>query len=52
MVKVVLGVVTALLLAACTEMSAPVAPQQANAGNPATSGVGHPARDYPGPRAY
>jgi hypothetical protein len=48
MVKIVIGVVTALLLAACTDMGS-VSPPQASA---MSSGVGHPDNTYPGPRAY
>ena len=48
MVKLVIGMVTALLLAACSDMG-PVSPApQASA----MSGVGHPDASYPGPRAY
>lgn len=50
MIKLVLGVATALLLAACAQ-TAP-GPQAAAAPNPMVSGVGHPAPDYPGPRLY
>lgn len=48
MIKLALGAVCALLLAAC----AYTAPQTASAPNPMTSGVGHPDHSYPGPRAY
>jgi hypothetical protein len=48
MLKIALGLIGALLLAACS-----YAPQTASAPlNPATSGVGHPDPSYPGPRAY
>ena len=50
MIKIMLGVATALLLASCA-YTAP-GPQAATNPNPMTSGVGHPASDYPGPRAY
>ena len=50
MAKILLVVATALLLAACA-YTAP-GPQAAANPNPMTSGVGHPAPDYPGPRAY
>jgi hypothetical protein len=49
MVKLVIGMVTALLLAACSDM-APVSPTPQVSG--LTSGVGHPDASYPGPRAY
>lgn len=49
MMKIALGLVTALLLAACAYTDPQTA---ANAGNPITSGVGHPSTGYPGPRAY
>ena len=49
MIKIALGLISALLLAAC----AYTAPQTAALPlNPTLSGVGHPAADYPGPRAY
>jgi hypothetical protein len=49
MLKITLGLVTALMLAAC----AYTAPQTASVPqNPMTSGVGHPDNTYPGPRAY
>ena len=46
MTKVALGLITALLLAAC----AYTAPQTASA--PVSAGVGHPDNTYPGPRTY
>jgi hypothetical protein len=49
MIKIALGLITALLLAACSYTGAPTV---ADAGNPLTSGVGHPSTGYPGPRAY
>ena len=49
MAKVVLGLMTALLLAACADLGSTTPPVQASG---MTSGVGHPASDYPGPRAY
>jgi hypothetical protein len=49
MLKIALGLVTALMLAAC----AYTGPQTAQApSSPLTSGVGHPDDSYPGPRAY
>jgi hypothetical protein len=49
MMKIALGLISALLLASC----AYTAPQTASAPpSSVTSGVGHPAADYPGPRAY
>jgi len=49
MIKFTLGLVCALLLASC----AYTAPQTASVPtSPTLSGVGHPAGDYPGPRAY
>jgi hypothetical protein len=49
MTKIALGLITALLLAACTDM----APQTATAPlDGHTSGIGHPSDSYPGPRAY
>jgi hypothetical protein len=49
MLKITLGLVTALMLAAC----AYTGPQTAAVpSSPATSGVGHPDDSYPGPRAY
>jgi hypothetical protein len=44
MMKIALGLVVALMLAACADMHG--APRIAD------SGVGHPAGDYPGPRLY
>ena len=44
MTKIALGLITALLLAACTSL----APGQ----KVPDSGVGHPDVTYPGPRAY
>jgi len=49
MVKIVMGLVTALLLAACADMGSTTPPAPAS---PMTSGVGHPSTGYPGPRAY
>ena len=49
MKKIALGLITALMLAACS------APQPQTAAVPQdghTSGVGHPSSSYPGPRAY
>jgi hypothetical protein len=49
MLKITLGLVTALMLAAC----AYTGPQTAAATSSSmTSGVGHPDSSYPGPRAY
>ena len=49
MLRLTLGLIGALLLAACTA----TAPQTASVpASPVTSGVGHPAHDYPGPRLY
>jgi hypothetical protein len=49
MVKLVLGLMTALLLASCADMGSTSAPAAPSA---MTSGVGHPAGDLPGPRPY
>jgi hypothetical protein len=49
MAKIVIGLVTFLLLAACADLGSTTPAPQASA---MTSGVGHPAGDYPGPRAY
>jgi len=49
MLKITLGLVTALMLAACAYTGTQTA---AAPGNPMTSGVGHPDNTYPGPRAY
>jgi hypothetical protein len=49
MVKVVLGLMTALLLSACADLGSTTPQPQASA---MTSGVGHPGADYPGPRLY
>jgi hypothetical protein len=49
MTKLILGVMTALLLAACSDMGSVAPAAQSSA---ATSGVGHPDPSYPGPRAY
>ena len=51
MVKILLGMATALLLAACSYVPGPSAATP-DSGNPMTSGVGHPGTGYPGPRAY
>ena len=49
MLKITLGLVTALMLAAC----AYTAPQTASApASSMSSGIGHPDGSYPGPRAY
>ena len=48
MLKIALGLVTALMLAACSY--AP--PQTVAALDGHTSGVGHPSGSYPGPRVY
>ena len=49
MMKIALGLISALLLASC----AYTAPQTAAVPPaPTLSGVGHPAADYPGPRLY
>jgi len=49
MMKIALGLISALLLASC----AYTAPQTASAPpSPMVSGVGHPAGDYAGPRLY
>ena len=45
MFKVALGLITALLLAACTNVITP-------ASKVADGGIGHPDSTYPGPRAY
>jgi hypothetical protein len=50
MLKITLGLVTALMLAACS-----YAPPQTASAAPLdghTSGVGHPSNSYPGPRLY
>lgn len=46
MMRLALGLIGALLLAAC----AYTAPQTASA--PLSAGVGHPDNTYPGPRTY
>jgi hypothetical protein len=46
MMKIALGLITALLLSACASMDVAPAPKVAD------SGVGHPSGSYPGPRAY
>jgi hypothetical protein len=46
MTKLVFGLITALLLAACSNMDL------ASATKTPDSGVGHPSGSYPGPRAY
>ena len=48
MKKLLVGVVAALLLASCAYTPAP----QVSAKPAMNSGAGHPADDYPGPRAY
>ena len=48
MKKLLLGITAALLLASCTY----TAPPQVSAKPAMNSGAGHPANDYPGPRAY
>jgi hypothetical protein len=49
MTKIALGLITALMLAACTS----TLPQTASVPlDGHTSGVGHPSNSYPGPRAY
>ena len=48
MMRLALGLIGTLLLASC----AYTAPQTAAVPSPMVSGVGHPAGDYPGPRAY
>ena len=49
MLKIALGLVGALLLAACAYTPTQTASTPLN---PMTSGVGHPDQTYPGPRAY
>ena len=49
MAKIALGLMTALLLAACADLGSTAPAPQASS---MTSGVGHPAPDYPGPRTY
>jgi len=49
MMKIAFGLITALMLAACSTVGTNPA---ADAGNPMTSGVGHPSVGYPGPRTY
>jgi hypothetical protein len=49
MLKIALGLVTALMLAACAYTGTQTA---AAPSSPMTSGVGHPDQSYPGPRAY
>jgi len=49
MMRIAMGLIVAALLAACTDLGSTTAPP---APGPQTSGVGHPAADYPGPRAY
>jgi hypothetical protein len=51
MLKIALGLVTALMLTACAYTGTQTASAPAP-GNPMTSGVGHPDNSYPGPRAY
>jgi hypothetical protein len=50
MKKVLIGIVTALVLASCA-YTAP-APQVSAKPVSASSGAGHPTGDYPGPRLY
>jgi len=47
MIKIVAGLVFALLLASCAYTAAP-----APTPGPVASGVGHPDNSYPGPRLY
>jgi hypothetical protein len=49
MVKIALGLMTALLLAACANFGDTTPMPQSSA---VTGGVGHPSTGYPGPRAY
>jgi hypothetical protein len=51
MLKITLGLVTALMLAACAYTGPQTAAVPAPT-SPMTSGVGHPDDSYPGPRAY
>ena len=46
MTKIALGLITALMLAACAYTGT----QTASA--PVSAGVGHPDNTYPGPKAY
>jgi len=49
MTKIALGLIAALMLAACSY----AAPQTAAVPlDGHTSGIGHPSNSYPGPRAY
>jgi hypothetical protein len=49
MLKIALGLMTALLLAACANLGDTTPEPQSSA---VTGGVGHPSTGYPGPRAY
>lgn len=49
MVKIALGLMTALLLAACANLGDTTPVPQTSA---VMSGLGHPSTGYPGPRAY
>jgi hypothetical protein len=48
MKKLLIGVAAALLLASCA-YTPPPSPQVSAS---QSSGIGHPGRDYPGPRLY
>ena len=50
MMKLLLGMAPALLLAACSYMDVPAASQPSS--GTVASGAGHPSAGYPGPKAY
>ena len=51
MLKIALGLVTALMLSACAYNGTQTAAAP-TASSGMTSGIGHPDNSYPGPRAY